>query len=433
MDPVTDSLHEMHQRLSALREGKVADYIPQLALADPDDFGVALVSMAGHVYRAGKADTPFSIQSVSKPFVYALALSDLGPQELLRHVGVEPSGNPFNAISLEPDTGRPANPMINAGAIATTALVRESDPAARFARIRAFLSAFAGRELDVDEDVYASEAATGDRNRALAYLMHSAGSLHADPEETVDTYFRQCSVRVTATDLAVMAATLANGGRNPVTGNQVVSEPIVVRTLAVMASCGMYDGAGQWLLDIGLPAKSGVSGGLIAASPARFGVAIYSPPLDPSGNPVRAVAALGEVSERFGLHIMHMPGLRAATVTGAERLERDGRSIGVVTAQGSLEFTETEALMHALRQVTPSAPGWVVLDLTAVSAVLRGPAVGLAAVLADLAERGHHVAVAAQQTFVEAAEGRPRTWEVFSTRADALAWCLEGPAPAPQE
>ncbi|MFF8614924.1 glutaminase A [Streptomyces sp. NPDC015350] len=423
MDPVTDSLNEIHRRLSGLRDGQVADYIPQLATADPDDFGIALVSMAGHMYRAGKTDTPFTVQSVSKPFVYALALSDLGPDEVRRRVGVEPSGNPFNAISLEPGTGRPANPMINAGAIATTALVRADGPAERFRRILACLSAFAGRSLDVDEDVYASEAATGDRNRALAYLMHSAGSLRADPEETADTYFRQCSVRVTVVDLAVMAATLANGGRNPVTGVQAVAEPDAVRVLAVMATCGMYDGAGEWLLDVGLPAKSGVSGGLIAAGPARFGVAVHSPPLDGSGNPVRAVAALGEMSERLGLHIMHGPGLRATTVTGAERFEHDGRTIGVVTAQGILEFTEFEALVHAVREVTPPAPGWMIVDLTAVTGVLPGPAAGLAAVLNDLVDRGHRTAVAAQETFIEVGEGRPRTWEMFRTREEALTWC----------
>ncbi|MGY3337277.1 glutaminase [Streptomyces filamentosus] len=426
MDPVTDSLNEVHRRLRGLRDGKVADHIPQLAKADPDDFGIALVSMAGHTYRAGRTDRPFSIQSVSKPFVYALALGDLGPEEVLRRVDVEPSGNPFNAISLEPGTGRPANPMINAGAIATTAMVRADGPAERFRRILDCLSAFAGRVLDVDEEVYASEAATGDRNRALAYLMHSAGSLRADPEETADTYFRQCSVRVTAVDLAVMAATLANGGRNPVTGVQVVPEPHVVRTLSVMATCGMYDGAGAWLLNVGLPAKSGVSGGLIAASPARFGVAVHSPPLDGAGNPVRAVAALGMMSERFGLHIMHGPGLRAATVTGARRLEHGDRTIGVVTAQGILEFTEFEALVQAVREVTPPVPGWMILDLTAVTGVLPGPAAGLASVLGDLAARGHRTAVAAQETFVEATEGRPRTWEVFRTREEAVAWCRNG-------
>ncbi|GAA3035801.1 hypothetical protein GCM10020229_53940 [Kitasatospora albolonga] len=186
--------------MSALKGGEVASYIPQLAKADPDDFGIAITSMAGRRYKVGKADTPFTIQSVSKPFVYALALSDLGPEEMLRRVGAEPSGEAFNAISLEPHTGRPANPMVNAGAIATTALVRAADPGARSARILDRLSAFAGRRLDHDEEVYASESASGDRNRALAYLMRAAGSLVDDPYAVTDTYFRQCAVRVTAAE-----------------------------------------------------------------------------------------------------------------------------------------------------------------------------------------------------------------------------------------
>ncbi|CAM5233601.1 hypothetical protein GCM10010329_62490 [Streptomyces spiroverticillatus] len=438
MDPVTEALDDLHRRISPLKDGEVATYIPQLAHADPDDFGIALTSMAGHRYQAGSADTPFSIQSVSKPFVYALALTDLGPEEMLRRVGAEPSGEAFNAISLEEDTGRPANPMINAGAIATTALVEAPDPAARFARILDCLSAFAGRRLDHDEDVYASEAETGDRNRALAYLMRSAGSLEGDPHTVTDTYFRQCSVRVTAADLAVMAATLAKGGLNPVTGARVVTQDVAVRTLAIMATCGMYDGAGQWLLNVGLPAKSGVSGGLIAVSPGRFGVAIYSPPLDAEGNSVRGVVALTAVSARFQLHLMHAPVHLTATVTDtgtaarssrvrtpeqAAALDRDPRRITVVGAQGELEFTETEQLLNAVAETAPGTPGAVVLDLTAVTGVSSGPAAMLAAALADLEEQGHRVAVAVQEPFLEQSEARPGSWTGFSTRDEALAWC----------
>ncbi|MFJ8043402.1 glutaminase A [Kitasatospora sp. NPDC096147] len=436
MDPVTESLGELHGRLSGLTEGEVASYIPQLAGADPADFGLALTSMAGHRYQAGQADTRFSIQSVSKPFVYALALSDLGPAEMLRRVGAEPSGEAFNAISLEPHTGRPANPMVNAGAIATTALVAAAGPAERSARILDWLSAFAGRRLDHDEEVYASEAATGDRNRALAYLMRSAGSLAGDPHVVTDTYFRQCSVRVTAADLAVMAATLAKGGVNPVTGRRAVSQDVAVRTLAVMATCGMYDGAGEWLLNVGLPAKSGVSGGLIAASPGRFGVAVYSPPLDPEGNSVRGVAALTEMSARYALHLMHAPVHLTATVTDTvhaarsarerapgERaaLDRDPRRIAVVGAQGDLEFTETEQLLTAVQAAAPATPGGVVLDLTAVTAVGSGPATMLARSLAGLEARGHQVAVALQQPFLEQVDAHPGRW--VATREEAVAWC----------
>lgn len=224
-EAVTDALRELHARFAGMRGGERADYIPELTRADPDDFGLALVSMDGHCYSAGEADVPFTLQSVSKPFVYALALSSLGLDEVGRWVGAEPSGEAFNAISLEPRTGRPANAMVNAGAIVTTALVPDTRDLPAFDRILICLSRFAGRRLDVDEEVYVSEAATGDRNRALAYLIRSTGTLHVDPVAAVDTYFRQCSVRVTAVDLAVMAATLAHGGVNPITSESVVSRP----------------------------------------------------------------------------------------------------------------------------------------------------------------------------------------------------------------
>jgi len=437
VDPVTASLDEVHRRLGAIDEGEPATYIPELALADRDAFGLALVSMAGRTYRAGDAETPFSVQSVSKPFVYALALTDLGSAEVRRRIGVEPSGEAFNAISLEPGTGRPANAMVNAGAIVATSLVPGRDANERFARIRSFLSAFAGRPLEVDEDVFASESATGDRNRALAYLMRSAGSLTGSADDHVLTYFRQCSLRVTAVDLAVMAATLARGGVNPITGERVVTERVAVQTLALMASCGMYDGAGRWLLDVGLPAKSGVSGGLIAASPARFGIAVYSPPLNDAGNPARGVAALTELSERFALHLMHPPGRLTPTVTGTATarevrsthprtrgqralLAEAGDRIAVITAQGSLEFTETEELLHTIRQVAPPPPppAWVVLDLTGVTHIAPGAASMLRSALTTIVNAGLHVALATQRPLQHPSGAR-----MFATGDDALAWC----------
>jgi glutaminase len=441
MEPVTDALEEICRRLAGVADGAVADYIPQLALADAEAFGLALVSMDGHRYQAGDAHTPFTIQSVSKPFVYALALADLGPDAVAARVGAEPSGEAFNAISLEPGTGRPANPMVNAGAIVATSLVRGVDAGERFERIRACLSAFAGRALDVDEEVYASEAATGDRNRALAYLMRAAGALDGDVGEEVDTYFRQCSVRVTACDLALMAATLAHGGANPVTGEQVVTEDVATRVMAVMATCGMYDRAGTWLLDVGLPAKSGVAGGLIAVSPARFGIAVYSPPLDEAGNPVRGVRALTEVSRRFGLHMMRPAGRHAVTVTEATtggkagaawserargpeenaRLAAEGHRIVLVAAQGGLEFTETEQILHAVDVRVPEQPGWIVLDLTRVTAIAQGSAMMLGAALAAFARQGHHIVIAAQRDFPAPVPDTP-SWHTFPDRGAALAW-----------
>ncbi|MGC5264955.1 glutaminase A [Streptomyces cyaneofuscatus] len=380
-DAVTDSLKRMRAEFGDLPGGPPADYIPQLGLADPDAFGLALVSMDGHRYSAGEAEVPFTLQSVSKPFIYALALSLLGLDEVSRWVGAEPSGDAFNAISLEPDTGRPANAMVNAGAIVTTALIPDTPGEPAFERILHCLGRFAGRELDVDEEVFASESMTGDRNRALAYLIRSTGTLPVDPVLAVDRYFRQCAVRVTAVDLATMAATLAYGGVNPVTRDQVVSAEVAARVLAVMATCGMYDGSGEWLLRIGLPAKSGVSGGLIAVGPARFGVATYSPPLDTTGTSVRGHAALGALSERYGLHLMLNPALPGSTVSlvttaddlptapSADHERALHEKVGVVVAQGAIDFTAAERVLYALDESGPEQSGSVVLDLHDVTAI----------------------------------------------------------------
>jgi glutaminase len=350
-EPVTTALDALHAELLGLREGSVADYIPELAKVDPDAFGLALVSMDGHCYTAGDAQQLFTIQSVSKPFVYALALEDLGEDRLLASVGVEPSGEAFNAIRLEPGSGRPPNPMVNAGAMLTTSLVRADGPEARFARIHAFLSALAGRELEVDEAVYASERATANRNRALAYLMRSLGALEADVEETIDVYCRQCSVSVTTIDLAMMAATLGNGGVNPLTGTKVFHEAVAVGALSVMATCGMYDFSGEWLMRVGLPAKSGVAGGLIATSPAEFGIGVFSPRLEAHGNSVRGVGAVRELARRFGLHLMHHPGPTAPVVYLAEHDQADdGQRIEIIAVQGDIEFAAAERLLWAIAE-----------------------------------------------------------------------------------
>ncbi len=277
IDPITRQLEGVLVELAGEDDGALADYIPELARVDPALFGIALVSARGHIYRAGDADALFTIQSVSKPFVYAMALADLGIERVLERVNVEPSGEAFNAISLEPGTGRPANAMINAGAILVTSMVPAEDEVHRFDRILQMFSAFAGRQLDVDEAVYRSEVATGDRNRALAYLMRNAGVLAGSVEAAVDVYFRQCAIRVSAADIATMAATLANRGLNPVTGVRVVDRGVASHVLTVMSTCGMYDYSGRWLVDVGLPAKSGVSGAVVAASLDEFGVGRVQP------------------------------------------------------------------------------------------------------------------------------------------------------------
>ncbi|MFE7483780.1 glutaminase A [Streptomyces sp. NPDC057552] len=438
-DAVTDSLNRMRAEFGDLPGGRTADYIPQLGLADPDAFGLALVSMDGHRYSAGEAEVPFTIQSVSKPFIYALALSVLGLDEVSRWVGAEPSGDAFNAISLEPGTGRPANAMVNAGAIVTTALIPDTPGEPAFDRVLHCLGRFAGRELDVDEEVFTSEAMTGDRNRALAYLIRSTGTMPVDPVLAVDRYFRQCAVRVTALDLATMAATLAYGGVNPVTREQVVPAEVAARVLAVMATCGMYDGSGEWLLRIGLPAKSGVSGGLIAVGPARFGLATYSPPLDTSGNSVRGQAALRALSERYGLHLMLNPALPGSTVslvTTADDLptapsadhERElHEQVGVVAAQGAIDFTAAERVLYALDESGTDGRGSVVLDLhdvTAIDSVALGMLhIGLGRLSAD----GRRAAVVDPRDLLGppdiVREGTGQDLPRYATREAAVAGC----------
>ena len=267
--PIPDYLDEVLRACAPDTSGAVADYIPELARVDPSLLGLCVSTVDGAVYEAGDTRTDFTIQSISKPFVYALALAERGLDAVLAEVDVEPSGEAFDELSLEQGSGRPLNPMINAGALVVHTLV--GDPDTRFERILAGLSAFAGHRLEVDEAAYRSETETAFRNYAIANMLRSHGTIREAPEQVVVGYTRQCAVRVTARDLALMAATLANGGINPLTGEQVVDEDVVRQTLSVMATSGMYDAAGDWTSTVGFPAKSGVSGGdhRRAARPAR--------------------------------------------------------------------------------------------------------------------------------------------------------------------
>jgi glutaminase len=287
-------------------DGALASYIPELTRVDPNGFGLSLSSGDGYVYESGDAALEFTIQSISKPFTYALALDRIGRAAVDARIGVEPSGEAFNEISVDKTTKTPKNPMINAGAIAAVSLIPASTPDERFALIQDFYSAFAGRRLELDHDVYASEKASGSRNRAIAYMLQSFGVLDDDPDDVLDVYFRQCSFNVTATDLARMAATLARGGVNPVTGRRVTNAAVVRRTLSVMVTCGMYDAAGDWVSAVGMPAKSGVGGGIVAVLPGQLGIGVYSPLLDAKGNSVRGVRVCRSMSEQLGLHFLNV-------------------------------------------------------------------------------------------------------------------------------
>lgn len=348
-----------------MTDGKVATYIPELAKANPGWFGICLVTTSGTAYEVGDSRQPFTIQSISKPFVYGLALEDHGRPHVISKVGMEPTGDAFNSISLEPGTGRPRNPMINAGAIATTSLVVGKTPQARLRRLLEMFGRYAGRELDLDQAVYQSENETGHRNRAIGHMLRNFDILTSDPIPAVDLYFKQCSVSVTTHDLAIMAATLANRGVNPITGQQALRGEYVESVLSVMGSCGMYDYAGEWIYTIGMPAKSGVAGGIIAILPGQLGIAVFSPPLDPRGNSVRGIKVCDALSRHCDLHILNRPSPGQSAVrlkcTGAEfssnrirtpeesqALHLAGRRIHVYQLQGHLHFASTETVVHQI-------------------------------------------------------------------------------------
>ena len=307
--PIQAYLNRLHSKLASVEEGELASYIPELAKANPSSFAISLATMDGEIYSTGDFAQQFTIQSISKPFVFATALADRGLEFVTGRVGVEPSGDAFNSISLNPKTGAPLNPMINAGAIAAASLVDGDSPDGQWSRIHSSLSAFAGRDLALDVDVYRSESGTGHRNRAIAWMLKNFGIIDGDPMGSLENYFRQCSLLVDCRDLALMAATLANGGVHPVTRRRALAGEQVERVLSVMATCGMYDFAGSWLYEIGMPAKSGVGGGIISVLPGRFGIGIFSPPLDAKGNSVRGIEVCRHLSRDFGLHVFKRGGL----------------------------------------------------------------------------------------------------------------------------
>lgn len=361
--PVQAYLERLHQRFAGHHAGHVATYIPELAKADPAAFGIVVATVDGQVYEVGDARALFTIQSVSKPLVYGVALEDSGPERVARAIGVEPSGDAFNSISLEPGTGRPRNPMINAGAIATAGLVGGATRAARLQRVLGALSAYAGRPLDIDEAVFESERSTGHRNRAIGHMLRNYDVLVNDPEPALELYFKQCSVRVNCHDLALMAATLANGGVQPVTGQRAVRSELVGPLLSVMTTCGMYDFSGEWVYRVGMPAKSGVGGGIMAVLPGQLGIGVFSPALDERGNSVRGVQVCEALSRELGLHFLRPPRAAAATVRArytlaglrskrrrpaaeAQVLDEHGHRVRVFELQGDLRFATLEPVLR---------------------------------------------------------------------------------------
>jgi glutaminase len=397
--PLQRFLDRCHQDFSSEIGGAVADYIPELGKADPNHFGIALATLDGHVYEVGDTKVPFTIQSMSKPFVFALALDTLGAARVESAIGVEPSGDPFNSIRLNAEN-HPFNPMVNAGAIACSGLLHEAKGNDAFEYIREGLSRFAGRELGVDGAVYASESATGDRNRAIGYLLRTNAVIKENVPAVLDVYFRQCAILLTARDSAIMAATLANRGINPVTGEQVVTSYAVSRTLSVMTSSGMYDFAGEWIYRVGIPAKSGVGGGILAALPARLGLGSYSPRLDKHGNSVRGIKVCEALSSHYDLHMLNRsddarnsiiadytignsPSRRIRRPHEQKILAAHHHDVRVIELVGTLSFSNVDYVSRRL--AAKPRPQLVIFDLRRVTAVTRAGARLLAEEFRELA------------------------------------------------
>ena len=297
------TLEELHKKYRPLQAGTLATYIPELALMNPDLFSICIVTLDGQCFKVGDFQQLFTIQSISKVFVYGLALEEHGRERVLAKVGVEPTGDAFNAIVLDEKSKRPYNPMVNAGAIAITSLIKGKDPTERLNRLLSMFQRYIGHQTVVDESTFKSERTTGHRNRAMAYLMLNFGMIDENIDEALDLYFQQCSLSINCLDLAVMAATLSNQGMNPFTKVQAVPSCYIRDILSVIYTCGMYNFAGEWAYKVGLPAKSGVSGGLLIVVPGKMGIGIFSPLLDERGNSVRGVKVSEELSRAFGLHL----------------------------------------------------------------------------------------------------------------------------------
>jgi glutaminase len=399
--PLLAFLEQAHARFRDDFSGAVANYIPELSKADPARFGVAVATIDGHVYEVGDSAFPFTIQSVSKAFVFGLALELLGSDHVESFVGVEPSGEAFNSIRLNANN-QPFNPMVNAGAIACSGLIYAARREGAFELIRTVLGRFAGRELGVDESVYQSEATTGDRNRAIGWMLRNYGIVKDDVDAVLDVYFRQCAILVTARDLAVMGATLANGGTNPVTGEEVISPLAVARTLSIMTSSGMYDYAGEWTYRVGIPAKSGVGGGIVAALPSQIGLGTYSPLLDEHGNSGRGLRLYESLSAHFDLHVLNRANdVRTCIVADYDvgRLQRRGRrpheqrlldernaAIRILELTGTLTFSNVD---YIARRLLSGDPGlFTVLDLRRVPLITSAAAKMLAGLFENLAANG---------------------------------------------
>lgn len=363
VSPIQEIINDLYNRYREVNTGEVATYIPELGKANPDWFGISVVTADGQVYEAGDTQQTFTIQSISKPFSYGIALEDNGRTAVTDKIWVEPTGEAFNSISLDPVSGRPLNPMINAGAIATTSLVEGKTTKQKMHRILDVFARYTGRKMDIDNSVYLSESETGHRNRAIAYMLRNFDIITEDPIPSLEAYFMQCSILVNCRDLGMMASTLANGGLNPISGTRAVIGDYVESMLSVMGSCGMYDAAGEWIYNVGMPAKSGVAGGILAVLPGQLGIGVFSPRLDKHGNSVRGIEVCRELSKRFDLHMFHVSrsgrtvirhsGHGGQTFSNRMRHESEtdllrthGGQIETLELQGELVFSTAEIVIR---------------------------------------------------------------------------------------
>ena len=425
--PLLRFLNACHADYLPETSGAVADYIPELGKADPAHFGISLATLDGHVYEVGDTKVPFTIQSMSKPFVFALALDTLGAARVESVIGVEPSGDPFNSIRLNAEN-HPFNPMVNAGAIACSGLIYEAKGDGAFEYIRQALGRFAGRELDVDDAVYSSESLTGDRNRAIGYLLRTNAVIRENVSSVLEVYFRQCAILVNARDIAVMAATLANRGVNPVTGEQVLTPYAISRTLSVMTSSGMYDYAGEWIYRVGIPAKSGVGGGILAALPARIGLGSYSPKLDKHGNSVRGIKVCEALSAHYDLHMLNrsdnarnaiiadynigeIPSRRSRRPHEQTILAAHCQDVRVIELMGTLSLSNVDYVARQL--ITKPRPQFVIFDFRRVTSMTLAGARLLAEEFQELA--AYHVTVVVSGIKRAATE-----WEPIAERTGSL-------------
>ncbi len=399
--PISGYLADLHARVAPNHSGSVATYIPELAKVNPDQLGIALVTVDGRAYAVGHTTQAFTIQSVSKVFTYGMLLQSANLERVMAIVGIEPSGDAFNSISLDPQSGRPVNPMINAGAIAVSSQLTTGGALAAEQRILQAFGQYAGRPLSIDQSVYQSEKTTGHRNRAIAHLLLNNSITTGDPELGLDLYFKQCSILVDCLDLARMAATLANDGVNPVTREAVIDAPNVSRMLSVMASCGMYDFSGQWIYEIGIPAKSGVGGGIMLVMPGYFGLAVFSPRLDAKGNSVRGIEVCKALSEELGLNVLqrsrsalgavirdnytlaNFSSRRARKPEIAAQLAAVAENARVIELTGALNFYAAELLSQTALSLPPGLQ-YLIFDFRHVSSFERAAAKLLASLIDEL-------------------------------------------------